>query len=55
MFLQKNKKKLIPWAWAVNGSASVLSPYLAVLIALYTGYSSVFVFAGFKIKIIPTK
>lgn len=40
------KKELIPWSWAVNGSASVLSPILAILIALYAGYSFVFVLAG---------
>lgn len=41
------KKELIPWSWAVNGSASVLSPILAVLIALYAGYNFVFLLAGF--------
>jgi len=39
-------KELIPWSWAVNGSASVLSPILAVLIALYIGYNSVLFLAG---------
>jgi len=34
-------KKLIPWAWAVNGTASVLSPIIAIMIALNIGYSSV--------------
>ena len=32
------KKELIPWAWGVNGSASVLSPILAILFALFIGY-----------------
>ena len=40
------KKELIPWAWAVNGSASVLSPILAILIALFLGYNSVLLLAG---------
>jgi hypothetical protein len=40
------KKELISWGWAVNGSASVLSPILAILLALYTGYNFVFVLAG---------
>lgn len=40
------KKELIPWAWAVNGSASVLSPVLAILIALFLGYNSVLFLAG---------
>ncbi len=35
------RKELIPWAWAVNGSASVLSPILAVLMALLLGYNFV--------------
>ncbi len=41
------KKELIPWSWAANGSASVLSPILAILIALYLGYNLVFILAGF--------
>jgi len=40
------KKELIPLAWAVNGSASVLSPILAIIFALFFGYSFVFVLAG---------
>ena len=40
-------KKLIPWAWATNGSASVLSTILAVLLALFLGYSAVLVLAAF--------
>ena len=40
------KKDLIAWAWAVNGSASVLSPILAILIALFLGYNSVLFLAG---------
>ncbi len=40
------KKELIPLAWAVNGSASVLSPILAIMFALFFGYSFVFVLAG---------
>ncbi|MBC8501445.1 MAG: hypothetical protein ISS25_04250 [Nanoarchaeota archaeon] len=40
------KKELVPWAWAVNGSASVLSPILAVIIALFLGYNFVLFLAG---------
>jgi hypothetical protein len=36
---------LIPWAWAVNGSFSVLAPVLAIMLALSTGFSSV-LYAG---------
>lgn len=32
---------LIPWAWAVNGCFSVLSPVLAVMLALAAGYRTV--------------
>jgi hypothetical protein len=31
----------IPWAWAVNGAASVISPILAALLALSLGFSAV--------------
>ena len=40
------KKELIPWAWGVNGSASVLSPILAILLALFIGYNLVLFIAG---------
>ena len=40
------KKELIPLAWAINGSASVLSPILAILIALFLGYNSVLFFGA---------
>lgn len=33
--------RLIPWAWAVNGCFSVLSPVLAVMLALSAGYQAV--------------
>ncbi len=40
------KKELVTWAWAVNGSASVLSPILAVMLALFFGYNIVLFLAG---------
>ena len=40
-------KNLIAWAWAVNGTASVLSPILAVIIAFSLGYSSVLILSAF--------
>lgn len=40
------KKELIPWSWAVNGSASVLSPILAILLALFFGYNAVLFLAA---------
>ena len=44
--IKKINKELIPWAWAVNGSASVLSPILAIMLALFFGYNFVFIIAG---------
>jgi hypothetical protein len=32
---------LVPWAWAINGSFSVISSVLAVLVALSWGFSAV--------------
>lgn len=38
--------ELIPWAWAVNGCASVLGSILVIMIALSWGFSSVLVLAS---------
>ena len=38
-------RPLVPWAWGVNGCASVLGAILAVLIAMTLGFSSVVVAA----------
>ena len=32
---------LVPWAWAINGSFSVISAVLAVMVALSWGFSAV--------------
>ncbi len=40
------EKELIAWSWAANGSASVLSPVIAVLLALFVGYSVVLLLAA---------
>jgi hypothetical protein len=37
----------VPWAWAVNGCASVLASVLAAMIALSAGFSWVYAAAGF--------
>jgi len=42
----KINPSLIPWGWAVNGCASVLSAILAVIIALYTGFTVVIILAA---------
>ncbi len=39
--LGRTDPNLIPWAWAVNGCLSVVSPVLAVMIALASGFSMV--------------
>ncbi|UCH57461.1 MAG: hypothetical protein JSV18_00650 [Candidatus Bathyarchaeota archaeon] len=37
---------LVPWAWAINGCASVLGSILPTILALSLGFSTVFLFAG---------
>jgi len=37
---------LVPWAWGVNGCASVLSSILAVMIAVSYGFSAVLLIGG---------
>jgi len=32
---------LIPWAWVINGSFSVLAPVMALMLALMTGFDMV--------------
>lgn len=44
--LTGSKKPLIPWAWAVNGCASVLGSILPIIVALFFGYSRVYLLAG---------
>lgn len=45
-WLQEEAPGLIPWAWAINGCASVLSSILAAIIALSAGFSWVLAAAG---------
>jgi hypothetical protein len=33
---------LVPWAWAVNGAASVTAPVLAMMVAIQRGFSSAY-------------
>jgi hypothetical protein len=37
---------LVPWAWAINGCASVLSAILAAMLAVSIGFSAVLAAAG---------
>ena len=39
--LQQTSPNLIPWAWGINGCASVLSAVLAVLLAIEIGFNGV--------------
>jgi len=39
--LERLEPRMLPWAWAINGSASVISPVLAVLVALSFGFTAV--------------
>jgi len=39
--MQHNTPHLIPWAWGINGCASVLSAVLAVLLAIEIGFNGV--------------
>jgi hypothetical protein len=32
---------LVPWAWAINGCASVISAVLATLLAIHFGFAAV--------------
>ena len=44
-FLGKKQPGAIPWAWGINGCASVLSTILAALLAIHLGFSMVIYFA----------
>jgi hypothetical protein len=37
---------LIPWAWAINGCASVVSAVLAVVLAMHFGFTAVILMAA---------
>jgi spermidine synthase len=39
--LQQSSPQLMPWAWGINGCASVLSAVLAVLLAIEIGFNGV--------------
>jgi spermidine synthase len=43
--LSQRAPALVPWAWGVNGCASVLSPILAALLSLQWGFNAVVVLA----------
>ena len=39
--VERHDSALVPWAWAINGSFSVISSVLAVMIALTWGFATV--------------
>ncbi|HXS31418.1 MAG TPA: hypothetical protein VN755_11345, partial [Steroidobacteraceae bacterium] len=39
--LRELEAPLVPWAWGINGCASVVSPVLATLLAVDLGYTAV--------------
>ncbi len=41
-----NRADLVPWAWGVNGWASVLAAVVATLLALHFGFTVVVLIAG---------
>ena len=43
--LAENNDSLIPWAWGINGCASVISAILATLLAIHAGFSTVIILA----------
>jgi hypothetical protein len=43
--LSQQAESLIPWAWGINGCASVISAVLATLLAIHYGFSTVIVLA----------
>jgi hypothetical protein len=43
--ISRTTPALIPWAWGVNGCASVLSAVLATLLAIHIGFSGVVLLA----------
>ncbi|MCG6894129.1 MAG: hypothetical protein LJE65_11020 [Desulfobacteraceae bacterium] len=44
--LRGTHPKGIPWAWGINGFASVVSPLLAVLLAMHIGFTAVLLLAA---------
>lgn len=44
--LEVREPSHVPWAWAVNGCASVVAPSLAMILAVNAGHGTVFAAAG---------
>ena len=46
MLLRQRDPRLVPWAWAVNGVASVASSVLAVILGMAIGFAGVALLAA---------
>jgi len=44
--VKRSNPLLVPWAWAINGSASVIASVLTAILTLQTGYSLVLILGG---------
>src|SRR4030067_2475582 len=60
--LGEKEKEIIPWAWCVNGAASVISSILAIIVAMSFGFNAVlflaaltYLAAGVLIKLFDRK
>ena len=42
-YLEGRAPQLVPWAWGINGTTSVISAVLAALLALAFGFTTVLV------------
>ena len=45
--LERRSPELVPWAWGINGTASVVSAVLAALLALTFGFRVVLLVGAF--------
>ena len=45
--IARHEEKLIPWAWGINGAASVVSAVAATLLAIHFGFTAVILLAVF--------
>jgi MFS family permease len=46
VWLEESGSSLVPWAWAVNGCASVMAAVLAAIIVLSSNFSTVLILGG---------
>jgi hypothetical protein len=57
--LGESARPLVPWAWAINGCASVVSAVLATLLAIHFGFTTVILAAlilyGLAATVFPEK